>query len=153
MTLDDEECFRTAHLGAAVAHFESRFSIDLAGRAAEAFGYLQLHGAAVEASSGTVLIVEGEGKGKTSLALALLALGAAPVTDDSILLVPARGASPGCRAFSGSRMKHSPPLPKSGNQRQIMSFTTIPKTRMLHIISSTLSQRKGSRPDFPPRSR
>ncbi len=91
MTLDDEECFRTAHLGAAVAHFESRFSIDLAGRAAEAFGYLQLHGAAVEASSGTVLIVEGEGKGKTSLALALLALGAAPVTDDSILLVPGQG--------------------------------------------------------------
>ncbi len=91
MTVDDEERFRTDDLGSAIAHFESHLSFDLLCKAVESFGYLHLHGAAVETSSGAVLIVGGEDRGKTSLAMALVALGASPVTDDNALLVPGEG--------------------------------------------------------------
>jgi len=91
MRLDGEECFRTWDLGSAITHFESHFAFRLLSSAAGAFGYLHMHGAAVETPSGTLLIVESEDHGKSSLAMALLALGALPVTDDILLLVPGEG--------------------------------------------------------------
>ncbi len=91
MRVDGREYFRSGHLGAVVANFESFFSSELASLAAEVFGYLHIHGTAVETSSGTIMIVEEQERGKTSMAMALIALGARPVSDDSLLMIPGEG--------------------------------------------------------------
>lgn len=88
MRVDGREYFRAAHLGTAIAHFESYFSSEVACLSSEVCGYLHIHGAAVEMPHGTVLIIEEQERGKTSLAMGLMAMGAKPVSDDSLLLVP-----------------------------------------------------------------